>query len=77
MLNAVFSPFQCYGLQDYVSGAIEEVLTLADVYVARENGIDIPYPEPRVKTGLRVNNRGDSISSGLRKLLLRLTFSDY
>lgn len=53
MLNAVFSPFQCYGLQDYVLGAIEEVLTLADVYVARENGIDIPYPEPRVKNGIR------------------------
>uniref|UniRef100_A0A6M3LZ47 Uncharacterized protein n=1 Tax=viral metagenome TaxID=1070528 RepID=A0A6M3LZ47_9ZZZZ len=53
MLNAVFSPFQCYGLQDYVSGAIEEVLTLADVYVARENGIDIPYPEPRVKNGIK------------------------
>ncbi len=53
MLNGVFSPFNCYGLDVYIPGAIEQVISLADVYVARENDIDMPFPEPPIRNGIK------------------------
>ena len=41
-LNDVFNPFQCYGLQPLIPGAIEEVVELAIDFSLRTRGKDHP-----------------------------------
>ena len=41
-LTGVFSPFMCYGLNEYVSGAIDECIHLAEQFSMRVRGKDIP-----------------------------------
>ncbi len=40
-LNDVFKPFNCYGLNIFVSGAIEEVIELAEKFGKRVRKKDI------------------------------------
>lgn len=41
-LNGVFLPFNCYGLQDLVPGAITQTINLTEDFSLRVRGIDKP-----------------------------------
>ncbi len=49
-LNGIMNNFRCYGLQDDVDGACEEIIKLAELFSMRTRGKDIPIKvrgEPR------------------------------
>lgn len=48
-LNGVFSPFRLYGLQDYIPGAIEEVVRLTEDFGLRVRGVDKPIDLDRIR----------------------------
>lgn len=41
-LNGVFEPFRMYGLQDYIPGATDECVRLAEDFGLRVRGVDKP-----------------------------------
>lgn len=41
-LGVVFRPFQLYGLDIFIPGAIDEIVILADAFSQRVRGKDVP-----------------------------------
>ena len=41
-LNDVFTPFQKYGQQTYIGGAIDEIIELAEKFAMRVRDKDVP-----------------------------------
>ncbi len=41
-LNGIMNNFRCYGLQDDVDGAMDEIVKLAELFSMRVRGKDIP-----------------------------------
>ena len=52
-MNGVFKPFQMYGLQELIPGAIEEVVRLAEDFSLRVRGHDKPISLELVRKNKR------------------------
>jgi len=48
-LNGVFQPFQAYGLNVFIPGAIEETIKLAEDFSLRVRGYDKPIDLDRIR----------------------------
>ena len=57
-LNEVFKPFKMYGLDVFISGAIDEVTQLAEDFGLRVRGVDKPLSLEAIRTREQVERNG-------------------